>query len=318
MVMLVLWTGLDDLEAAFAAGGWQLGWLVPYYLVPALCAALSWRWLFPPGAAPLFGLIIRGTWIGLAINWLLPVAQIGGEVVRARLLILRRFPAAVGIASVTVDQVLQLATQFAYVLLGLALFALLSREMITEASSFASVLVASALLGIVAYAVYRMTRRGLFERLAGTARRILRNQTLAGVAAKAPDVDDAIAVVYGQPRRLVVAAAWRMGFRLALAGELWLASRFLGRPVSFAEAIVLDSLGQAARAAAFLIPAGLGVQEGAFMALVVALGSPAEAGLVLSLARRVRELLVGVPGVVAWQVEEIAQRRLPGQRSFDA
>lgn len=308
---LVLWAGLSDIARAFAAGGWHIGWVIPAYIVPALCAALSWRWLFRPTSMPRFALLLRGTWIGLAVNWLLPVAQVGGEVVRARLLILRRFPAAMATATVTVDQILQLATQFVYAVIGLVLLVVLAGNSgSTTTNDVIGYGVGAVIaLGVLSLVPYHMTRRNLFYRLGGLARRILNDPRIAAVAARAPDVDAEIRATYDRRGRLIVSALWRMGFRLALAGELWLALALLGHPVGFAEAVVMESLGQAVRAAAFVIPAGLGVQEGAFMALAATLGLPAETGLVLSLVRRVRELLVGVPGVIAWHVEEIAVLR---------
>ncbi len=52
------------------------------------------------------------------------------------------------------------------------------------------------------------------------------------------------------------------------------------------------------------LPAGLGVQEGGFVVLGMTLGFGPEVGLVLSLAKRFRELLVGLPGLVAWHLLE--------------
>lgn len=306
VLALVLWTGWSDIGKAFTLAGWSFAWLLPYYAAPTLCAAFSWRWLFARDAIPPFGLILRTTWIGLAINWLLPVAQVGGEVIRARLLILHRFPVPAAVASVTVDQTVQLATQFAYALIGLALMAVLSQHL---GGVIAGIVGGLATLGILSYLFYRYSRRGMFEWLAAMAHKVLDNPKLAGAAKGASHVDEAVRDAYGRRRRLAIATAWRMGFRIALAGELWLALRLMGHPVGFADAVVLESLGQAARAAAFFVPGGLGVQEGAFMALAAALGLPTETGLALSLVRRVRELLVGVPGVLAWQLEETVLRR---------
>jgi uncharacterized membrane protein YbhN (UPF0104 family) len=68
--------------------------------------------------------------------------------------------------------------------------------------------------------------------------------------------------------------------------------------------MLLESLGQAVRAGAFVVPGALGVQEGAFMLLGRALGIPPETALALSLSKRCRELLFGLPGLVVWQFSE--------------
>lgn len=82
--------------------------------------------------------------------------------------------------------------------------------------------------------------------------------------------------------------------------------------MGFVDCVILQSLGQAVRAAAFLVPGALGIQEGGFMVLGMALGLDAEIGLALSLAKHLRELLVGLPGLVAWHVSETRHWMEPG------
>ena len=96
-------------------------------------------------------------------------------------------------------------------------------------------------------------------------------------------------------------------------GEVWLAMHFLGHPVTLLEALVLESLVGAVRAAAFAVPGGLGVQEGGFIVLGSLLGVDATAALSLSLVKRVRELAFGLPGLLVWQLKE--GRRLLRKRA---
>jgi hypothetical protein len=48
----------------------------------------------------------------------------------------------------------------------------------------------------------------------------------------------------------------------------------------------------------------LGIQEGSFVALGALVGMPPDVALATSLASRVREIVSGVPGLVAWQYVE--------------
>jgi hypothetical protein len=73
-------------------------------------------------------------------------------------------------------------------------------------------------------------------------------------------------------------------------------------------AILLESLGLAARSAAFIIPSGWGAQEASLVALAGAAGLPVETALALGLVKRAREFAVGLPGLVAWA---LAERRRP-------
>jgi uncharacterized membrane protein YbhN (UPF0104 family) len=95
--------------------------------------------------------------------------------------------------------------------------------------------------------------------------------------------------------------------------EIWLALYFLGVQVSFTEAVVIESLIQAVSSAAFFVPGGLGVQEGGFVLIGGALGLDPATCLALAGARRIRDLLIFVPGLFAWQIAESsgkAHRRL--------
>ncbi|HXG79710.1 MAG TPA: hypothetical protein VNJ31_10280, partial [Methyloceanibacter sp.] len=56
---------------------------------------------------------------------------------------------------------------------------------------------------------------------------------------------------------------------------------------------------------AFLVPAGLGIQEGGFLLVGTVLSLPADVALALALTRRVREFVFGIPGLLAWQWFEI-------------
>jgi uncharacterized membrane protein YbhN (UPF0104 family) len=53
-----------------------------------------------------------------------------------------------------------------------------------------------------------------------------------------------------------------------------------------------------------LVPGGLGGQEGGFILLGGALGLDPATCLALAGARRIRDLLIFVPGLVAWQIAE--------------
>ena len=83
-------------------------------------------------------------------------------------------------------------------------------------------------------------------------------------------------------------------------------------PLPIAKVLVLESLIFVTRSVAFAIPGALGVQEAAYALLGPMLGLPAPIALALSLAKRARDITVGAPVLVAWQVGEA---RAIGRRS---
>ncbi|MGK7889769.1 MAG: flippase-like domain-containing protein, partial [Leptolyngbyaceae cyanobacterium] len=278
-----------------------------YYLLPLGCALLSWRYLFPAQSLPSYGFSIYCIWINFAINWLLPVAQVGGEIARIRLLLKRKFPTGDAIASIIGDQTLQLVSQALYALLGILLLGFIQLNTSSETGVTAlqlwlrlgfSLLI---LIGISA-GFYWVQHRGLFNLLSRIAHKF--PKLIPDVQDAATQIDQSVVAMYGRRDRLLIACLWRCGFRLLAAGETWLALKFLGQPVGILEAIALESLGQAIRSAAFLIPGGLGAQEVGLMGVGAVLGIPTPIGLSLSICKRIRELVIGIPGLIALQVEE--------------
>jgi uncharacterized membrane protein YbhN (UPF0104 family) len=100
--------------------------------------------------------------------------------------------------------------------------------------------------------------------------------------------------------------SWLIG-----VGETWLGLAAVGAPVALAPALVIESLGMAARSAGFAVPGALGVQEGGFLLVGSLFGVPAEAAVALSVLKRGREILAGLPALAAWQWAEGA--RLAGR-----
>ena len=300
VIGLIAWQGVDTVAEMLTAGGWLLLLLGLFYLIPIALAALSWGRLFPERSAPSFPALARAAWVGLSVNWLLPVAQIGGELVKARLVIQDGVPGPIAGSSVVVDKTLQAFTQLIYTLLGLVLLVVLTggRDFLLP------VLGITALFAVGIYVFLRLQNAGLFAFLVGAGRRLVRSDGFVTLLGGADSLDAQLRETYRRRRQLLQATILRLAFRLAMAGEVWLALALMGHPVTVTEAIVLESLGHGIRAAGFAIPAGLGVQEGGFVLLGLALGLGPEVGLALSLAKRFRELLVGLPGLVAWQLLE--------------
>ena len=117
-------------------------------------------------------------------------------------------------------------------------------------------------------------------------------------------LDKAIIDSYRRRRDFIAATAWRLLGWVLGTGEVWLTLYFLQHPVDLFEAFMLESMGQALRKAVFIVPGALGVQEGGFILLGAVVGLNPETGLALSLVKRVRELLIGLPAILYWQIME--------------
>jgi putative membrane protein len=127
---------------------------------------------------------------------------------------------------------------------------------------------------------------------------------LEGAIGTSDRIDRAIQVMYRRIPQLIACFFWQLLGWLTGAGEIWLAMRFLGHPLDVADAIAVEALIQAVSSVAFAVPGALGVQEGAFLLIGAALGIDAPTALALATARRIRDVVIFFPGLLAWQFRE--------------
>jgi putative membrane protein len=299
VVYLIVANGAADVVHSLHVIGW---WLLPitlFHLIPLLASALSWRELLPPTTRPDVTTVVWIRWIRESINSLLPVASIGGDFAGMRLSHLRGVPSVQAVASMVVDITIGAATQLILVMSGAAL--LLTRSSDRTATLVASgVLVGTALFLVTIAAFTVFQHRGLFSVSAKLTRRLLPREWLSLLEAGAPAIDDAVVASYRAGPVILGAGALRLIAWAVEAGEIWLVTRALGQPVDIIDALILESLSSGVRAAAFMLPAGLGALEGGLVMLGALLGLPAGTALAISLTKRVRELALGLPGLFVW------------------
>ena len=87
---------------------------------------------------------------------------------------------------------------------------------------------------------------------------------------------------------------------VAGAFEIYIFLTIIGVEVSISDVILIEAFSGIIRAVAFFIPAGIGVQELAFVLIGDYLGFDSAISFSIALGRRVRELLVGLPAIFAW------------------
>jgi len=301
LFVALLWHyGAQEIAAATAAAGWGLLYVSAFRFVTIATDSLGWRVLFSKPNRPRFGRLFLFRWVGEAVNSLLPVAQVGGDVARARLVTQERVAGVEAGATVVVDFTLGLLTQFLNTVLGAALFMSVGSSGSEVRGLWIGLLIGAGVLVLF----YVAQRYNLFLRLAGTLRLVSDERKWASVTGHAAGLDLAVSVLYGHRARLVGCSFWRLATWVLHTGETWLALYALGHPVSWADAFILECLGTAIRSAAFAVPGGLGVQEGGFVLIGMRLGLTPEISLALALVKRVRELLVGSPGLIVWTTLE--------------
>ena len=297
--VLVATSGVDEVWSALVAAGWGMVAVVAARAGVVVLAGLGWWTLFPATLRPTALACIGVRFVREGINTLLPVAQVGGDLVGARLMVRAEVRGGLAGASVIVDIMSQAVTQFLFTALGLGVLIWLGGdETVIRTVSIGLALAAPALLG------FYLVQRRAGHRLVGWALARLAGEREWRVLGAVDDLYENLRALYTQRGRLAASASihslsWVIG-----AVEVWIALRCMGFEIGFAEALVIESLAQAVRGAAFAVPGAVGAQEGGLIALGALFGVPAQAALALSLVKRIGDLAVGVPGLLAWRAIE--------------
>ena len=299
VVALVAWSDVRSVGQAVASAGWGVALVILARLAAVALTGLGWHALFPAGLRPPLAVCTLVRFIREAINTLLPFAAVGGEVIGARLLTFFGVGGVTASASVIVDVMVQAGTQLVFALIGLAvLVALGGDETMVRVVAIGLALAAPVLLGF-----YLAQRRGGHRLVQAALTRLAGDRQWRALGA-VDALFERLRSFYADRNSLVRSNVLHLAIWFVGVFEVWIALAFMGYPVSYAEALVIESLVQAVRSAAFAVPGALGVQEGGLIALCAIFGIPAEAALALSLIKRVADLVVGAPGLLAWQALE--------------
>ena len=300
LIGLLIWQGFTNVLQLLLESGWYL-LLLPLAWFPVLLPATQgWRQLFPAGHAPTFSHGVLALWMGRAVNNLLPVASIGGEVVKARLLVIWGTGAAPAAASVMVDKVAQALALACWALVGVLLLTFLPGN--NELAAYTLGGIALLLVGVVG--LVAIQRLGMLGALAQLAGKLVRHEAWEGVKFSATEADRLVRELYGKKRKLLLATLYRLASLALHTFELWLACHLLGQPVGVPEALLLRSLTAALSDLAFIIPNAYGVQEGAFILIGALVGFDPDFALALSLALRIRDLVFDPAGLLTLQQVE--------------
>jgi len=300
---LIGYFGFGGVAHALLAVGW-VGFLaiVAYHLVVIFLLGVCW-YLVTPRSAPLvafaFGRLVRDSG-----SELLPLSQVGGFVMGARAATLLGLPSAIAIASTIVDVTMEMLAQLAYTALGLGILA--AQKPNTPLIAWTAFGIVLALLAAI---IFILVQRHGFTMLGNVIHRIP-HRWAKGVASRLAPIQHAIREIYHHAGALWSVSLLHFAMWVASGVETWIALRFMGVNLSISSVIVIESLLYAIRSIAFVVPSGLGVQEGAYVLLGMLFGFSPDVALALSLLKRARDLVIGVPALLTWQVLE--SRRLVG------
>ena len=308
LVWLLVNEGLGNIFTILSLVGLNIIWVAIYRVVPIGLDALGWGQLFKVDKKPCFSDLVNARWVAESVNTLFPVGQVGGHIIRARILKKKSATDNESGATVMVDFTIGLSTQILFTILGLVLLLPQTGQEFSSTSIFNGIVVALLVVGCFFFS----QKVGLFGLLTKFANRLIQRKKTTDLIDSAQNFDQQIRRVYDRKKQLFPCFFWRLGGWIAKSGEIWLFFVFIGSPISIQDAIIMESISTAFRSAAFFIPGGLGVQDGSLLFIGSLLGFDPNTILALALVKRFRELIVGIPGILWWYREE-RQHRNPHQ-----
>jgi putative membrane protein len=298
------WWTLHAADLALVLTSWSIPAVAAVHLVEQAGCGCAWHTLVAPPSPSRWSFCVM-RWIRASVAALVPVSGVGAALVAVRLSIRAGLTVEMASASLILDATMEMITQLIFVALGFGLLLVsIPDERIVE---WAATTLTLALMLTAAF-VIAQRRGGLkliemsFARLAARWPRLL---PLAEAR-----LHDRLMALHQRRRSALVAGTLHLVSWLLGAGEIWLVLLALEQPTSAAKCLIIESLSMAARSAGFFVPGALGIQEIALVTVCGLVGMPSQIAMQIAIVKRLRDVIVGVPGLIAWQWIETRGIRL--------
>jgi len=306
-VLLVAYFGVGNVAGAVSKIGWpEFALIVGWQLVLFLVLGVGWDVIMPGRERRRLWVPIWGRMVRDASANCLPFSQLGGFIFGARAITLQGVEWHTATASTIVDVTAEFLAQIVFACLGLAILVLR-----VPGSRIAGPVEAGIGFAILACFAFIWLQKGVATIFSRLGARIAGNR-FQDAKERMEILQAELGMIYGHTGRLA------LGFFVHLIGWIctgaagWIGYHALGVPIDFDDAVAIEALLSAAAAVAFLVPVNAGVQEAGYAGLGVMFGVPPEVSIGVSLVRRGRDIVVGVPILLLWQFIEMRHlRRVP-------
>lgn len=246
--------------------------------------------------------------VGEAFNMLTPFGAFGGEPFKA-LLLKRHYAISYneGTASLVLIQMVNSVAQVPFAIIGA--FLMVKADFLPDAIETA-IIAATAVIGVFMVFVYFALRFRLLAKLPASMESSESAAKLAEAIAFLTNLEEHLFYfVRHTPVRFVAAVFFAFLSWVIGVVEIYLVFLFLGAPIDFAQAWVVETLIVLVRAATFFVPAHLGVQDGALTIAGESLTGSREIGLAMALIRRARELFWAGAGLLIYAGFNLRDRK---------
>lgn len=279
-------------------------------LVLGLMSLRWWLILRAQGYALPFRAIVSYRMAAFGVNYFTPGPQFGGEPLQVYLLHKRSStPASIALASVTLDKLLEVLTNFSFLVLGAVV--ILVGEVFTGFTSPTLLPIASGMLFFpLGYFLALWSGKMPLSSITARLSTQLQSRKTIQTVKNTVYIFEAQIVHFCHTQPGAVGLSLLISFIALVAGivEFWLSLRFLGAQLNFTQTIGVMT---AARVA-FLAPTpgGLGTLEASLVLAMRAVGFLPSVGISLSLLIRARDIAVGGFGLLWFGLTQRVRNKL--------
>lgn len=308
-VALIASFGIGNVAESVARAGWSgFAIVCAWQLLLFVPLGLAWDQVARAASIRRPLLFIWGRMVRDASSNCLPFSQLGAFVFGARAVMLHGVSWPVATATTVVDITAEFLAELVFIATGLAI--LIGRVPRAAAATLSiEVGLGVATFGIAVFVWLQRGAAPLFSRIADRIAGRRFGAARAGFAALQAEM----AELYRHAGRLFASFVLHLLGWLASGVATYIAFRVLRVQIDFDDALAIEALLSGITAAAFLVPVGAGIQEASYAGLGALFGVPAEFALAVSLIRRGRDVVIGVPILLVWQYLEFRRlRTVPG------
>jgi len=319
---LAAWFGFAPIgKAILSVGGGGFALFCAWQLATMAILGFGWWTVAPEGERRLSALV-WGRMVRDSAGSCLPFSQVGGFLLGARAASLHGLSWGVALLSMVVDLTAEFISELLFAAAGLLV---LLHHMSDGSKTLPLAAGIAAALGL-GWAVFHLHGKAL-PVLVRFGERILGDWAQARAASEprrsgaqasyhvlgltGASVGD-LAGLYSQSGRLLAATAVHLAGWIAKGIGNWMAFRLLGADLSILDALAIEGLLHALLIPAFVVPGYAGVQEAGYAGLGALFGLSPEISIGVSLLRRARDIAIGIPILLVWQMWEMRRLRTQG------
>ncbi len=262
--------------------------------------SIAWRLLMSKNKLTILQ-SIKITWIAQTSSKFIPTGNISGEFVRFYLA--KKSGQSFVDSSSTVLTDLVIAT-LALFLVGCfsLLYILKSNASIINDSNFYYLLISLFLIMLSCFIFVIGIRKRIILKLLKLTSKLSTFSTERSKIISLIRLDYSLYKLSFEKKKLLVALLLRVLGWIAGAAEIYIFLIVIGMDAKLMDVILIEAVTAIVRSVAFFIPAGLGIQEFAFVVVGEFVGYSGIVSFSIAIGRRLREILVGVPAIIVWYI----------------